>query len=114
MAKAVGIDIGSRNLKILELEKSRNGLTINFFRNIEIPFGIGSEDSNTSNDVLVEAINSIFREEHLERDNVILSLPTQDCILREITVDFKDEGRVQGDGLSPGACAPVLSDSCLY
>ena len=30
------------------------------------------------------------------------------------TVDFKDEGRVQGDGLSPGACAPVLSDSCLY
>jgi type IV pilus assembly protein PilM len=95
MAKAVGIDIGSRNLKILELEKSRNGLTINFFRNIEIPFGIGSEDSNTSNDVLVEAINSIFREEHLERDNVILSLPTQDCILREITVDFKDEEHIR-------------------
>ena len=91
MAKAVGIDIGSRSLKILELEGSGNRLSINFFRNLEIPFG--SDESKTP-DLLVEAIKSIFHQEHLNVDNVILSVPTQDCILREIAVDFKDDDHI--------------------
>ncbi|HPY75515.1 MAG TPA: pilus assembly protein PilM [Planctomycetota bacterium] len=92
MAKAVGIDIGSRSLKILELEGSGNRLSINFFRNLEIPFG--SDESKTP-DLLVEAIKSIFHQEHLNVDNVILSVPTQDCILREIAVDFKDDDHIR-------------------
>lgn len=92
MARSVGIDIGSKSLKILELEGSGNKLKMNFFQNLEIPFG---SDNTSSPDLLVEPIKSIFQQYHLEQDNVVLSIPTQDCILREITVDFKDEEHIR-------------------
>ena len=92
MARSVGIDIGSKSLKILELEGSGNKLKMNFFQNLEIPFG---SDNTSSPDLLVEPIKSIFQQYHLEQDNIVLSIPTQDCILREITVDFKEEEHIR-------------------
>ncbi len=92
MARAVGIDIGSKSLKILELERSGNKFRVTFFHNLEIPFG---SESDASTDVLVESIKNIFEHYHLEMDNVALALPTQESILREITVDFKDDNHIR-------------------
>ncbi len=92
MAKAIGIDIGSKSLKILELERSGTKLKITFFHNIEIPFG---SDSDSAPDLLAETIKNIFQQYRLETENVVLSIPTQEGILREITVDFKDDNHIR-------------------
>ena len=92
MAKAVGIDIGSKSLKVLELEGAGSKLKINRFFDREIPFG---SDNDSASDLLVEAIRRIFREHRLERDNLALSIPTQECILRVLTVDFVDDNQIK-------------------
>lgn len=92
MAKAVGIDIGSKSLKILELESIGNAFKITHFFNLEIPFG---KNTATEASLLVEPIKRIFQEHHLERHTVAISLPTQDCILREIVVDYANEEHIK-------------------
>ena len=93
MTKAVGIDIGTKSLKILQLEGSGSRLKVNFFHNFEIPFA--SENTTSSQELIIEAIKKIFRQYHLERDNVVLSIPSHDCILREIVVDIKDDNYIK-------------------
>jgi type IV pilus assembly protein PilM len=92
MAKSVGIDIGSKSLKILELEAIGEHVKITHFFNLDIPFG-GNKVAEA--DLLAEPIKHIFHEHHLERNNVAISLPTQDCILREILVDFSHDEHIK-------------------
>lgn len=92
MARSVGIDIGSKSLKILQLESIGEHIKITHFFNLDIPFG-GNKVADA--DLLAEPIKRIFREYHLEQNNVALSLPTQDCILREILVDFSHDEHIK-------------------
>lgn len=92
MARAVGIDIGSKSLKILQLETSSNKVRVTHFSDLELYFG---EDEQVNSNLLIEAIDKIFKESSLDRSNVILSLPTQDAILREITVNFSQDDHIK-------------------
>lgn len=92
MARAVGIDIGSKSLKILELETSGNQFQVKHFFNLEMPFC--GDDPATLN-LLIEPIRKIFRENRLEQNNIAISVPTQDCILREITLDFVQDEHIK-------------------
>ncbi|MEX2669561.1 pilus assembly protein PilM [Candidatus Uabimicrobium amorphum] len=92
MARAVGIDIGSKSLKIIQLETSAGKIRVTHFFDLELSFG---EDEQANSNLLIEAIHTIFKENALDRNNVILSLPTQDSILREITVDFSQDEHIK-------------------
>ncbi|WP_372370192.1 pilus assembly protein PilM [Candidatus Uabimicrobium sp. HlEnr_7] len=92
MARAVGIDIGSKSLKIIQLETSAGKIRVTHFFDLELSFG---EDEQANSNLLIEAIHTIFKENTLDRNNVILSLPTQDSILREITVDFSQDEHIK-------------------
>ncbi len=92
MASAVCIDIGSRSLKILRLENSSGKFKTTHFFPLELPPG---SDYNKNPDLLTEPIKEIFKSHNLDRNNVVLSLPSQDCILREITVDFEQDEHIR-------------------
>ena len=92
MARAVGIDIGSKSLKILQLETASGKTNITHFFDLELSFG---DDEEANSNLLIEAISTIFKDNNLDRNNVVLSLPTQDCILREITVDFSQDDHIK-------------------
>lgn len=92
MSKAIGIDIGSKSLKILELEASGDAYRITHFSNLEIPFG---SNKNSGLDILVEPIKRIFRDQHLEQTNIAVALPAQDCILREALIDFAHDDHIK-------------------
>lgn len=93
MARAVGIDIGSRNLKILELERSSGSkYRITFFQNTEIQPG---ETPEATQKLCTQVIKDAFEKYHLETDNLVLGLPSQDCILREVSVDVKSDSDIR-------------------
>lgn len=92
MARAVGVDIGSKSLKILELESSGSKLYVRHFFNLEVRF---TGDDEAELDLLTEPIRAIFHDHRLEQNNVAVSVPTEDCILREISMDFDQDEHIR-------------------
>lgn len=92
MARAVGIDIGTKNLKILELERYGSKYRITFFKNVEIQSGPTPE---ATQQLCTKVIKDAFEQYRLEQDNLVLALPSQDCLLREISVALKDDNHIR-------------------
>ena len=93
MAKATGIDIGSHSLKIVEIESNAGKFEITQFFHKELPPPSGDFSNNYQQ--LTEIVQRIFKENRLETNQVAISLPTQDCILREILVDFTQDDLIR-------------------
>ncbi|MBI4616777.1 MAG: pilus assembly protein PilM [Planctomycetes bacterium] len=85
MAKYVGIDFGSRSIKILAVEGTPKRYTLTHFAERELPLRTAREGDD---ELVVQAIDSMFTEMKLPRDRVAVSLPAQDCLFREFFVPF--------------------------
>jgi type IV pilus assembly protein PilM len=91
MAKAVGLDIGARHVKACELEGSAKKFRMTQFAVREFTV---KEDGTPDEDSLVDAIRRIFKEDRLPRDSVAVALDAQDCIIRDISVPFRDDDQI--------------------
>ncbi|MBI1849881.1 MAG: pilus assembly protein PilM [Planctomycetes bacterium] len=91
MAKAVGLDIGARHVKVCELEGSAKKFRMSRFAIREFAL---KDDGSPDEESLVEAIRKVFREERFPRDSVVVALDAQDCILRDLSVPFKGDDQI--------------------
>lgn len=92
MAKAVGLDIGTRSVKVAELEGSGKKVRVSQIFVRDVP---AREDGGIDESAISDTIRAIFKEGKLPRETVAAALSTRDTILREILVPFKTDDQIR-------------------
>ena len=92
MPKAVGIDIGTGNLKICEVDGTARKYRVTKF--IEAEFDRGESVVDEMEEI-GDVLRTLFAEHKIKRDQVVVSVGSQDCIVRDITVPFTGDEQVR-------------------
>ncbi len=100
MARAVGLDIGARSIKVVELGGSSKSPRIQRMAIREIPppppvEQVDSEEAYDPDQALVDLIDNTFSELQLPKDDVCASVDSGVTIIREITVPFFEDDQIK-------------------
>jgi type IV pilus assembly protein PilM len=91
MAKAIGLDVGSRSAKIVEIDGSPKKYTVTHFAECEL-----SEDARMEGPAAIaEELSEFLKTRKISRDGVTTALPANAVTIREITVPFKNEEQIR-------------------
>jgi type IV pilus assembly protein PilM len=91
MPRAVGLDVGSRLLKLAELSGSPKSFKVQRFLVEELPTGEG-EDGDAAR---AETIRRIFAENKLGKDDVCVSFDAGTTVFRDVTVPFRQDDQIE-------------------
>lgn len=99
MARAVGLDIGARSIKVVELGGNTKTPRIQRMAIREIPppppvAAIDGEEAYDADQVIVDQINEMFSELQIPKDDVCASLDSGVTVIREITVPFFEDAQI--------------------
>jgi Tfp pilus assembly PilM family ATPase len=91
LARAVGLDIGARHVRLVEVEASGRGLRVLRLgeRDCIVPEGADREEA------VREAVDSLFKDTKASRDEVVLAWPAETCTIREISVPFRETDQIR-------------------
>lgn len=92
MAKAVGLDIGSRACKVVVLDGGPKGAKV--LRYAEQEYA-PSESGRLTTAQILETLKKTLSEAKAPKQVVSLSMPAEQCILREITVPFSQDDQIR-------------------
>jgi len=92
MPRAVGVDIGSGNLKICELEATAKRIRV--LRYVEAEFDRGANPIEEAEEA-AEVLRGLFQENKIKRDAVAGAISGQDCVVRSIKVPFTGDEQVR-------------------
>lgn len=92
MAKAVGVDIGSRACKVAVLSGGPKGARL--VRYAEKEYDYGAAGALTPAAVLT-ALKHALSEARAPRNSVCVAIPAELCTLREITVPFTEDDQIK-------------------
>jgi len=92
LAKAVGLDIGSRACKVAVLSGGAKGAKL--LRYAEKEYELGEAGALTAASVLA-ALKAALAEARAPKNCVAIALPAEQCTLREITVPFDDDDQIK-------------------
>jgi type IV pilus assembly protein PilM len=92
LAKAVGLDIGSRACKVAVLSGGGKGAKL--LRYAEKEYELGEAGALTPAAVLA-AIRAALAEARAPKNSVCFALAAEQCTLREITVPFDDDDQIK-------------------
>lgn len=91
----VGLDIGSKTIKVGEVIESAKGYRLKKFGMVDIPSG-SIEDGNISNpELIAESIRQLFKTYGVKEHNVALSIGGYSVIVKKISVQLMDEDKLQ-------------------
>jgi len=88
MAKGIGLDLGSRSIKVLAVNGSGRNFSITDWKREALPPG-PAEDAAVG-----EVTDRLFREAKLPRDPVACAMDAQACVIRELSVPFKNRDQI--------------------
>ncbi len=92
MARATGLDVGNRRIKIVEVDGSPpKKIRITRFAAEEIPNGIFSDDAKE----LGSFVAHVFKESGIRREQVGTALSAGQCTFREISLPFKNDDQIE-------------------
>jgi type IV pilus assembly protein PilM len=91
LAKAVGIDIGSRACKVAVLAGGPKGARLK--RYVEKEYDLGEAGALTPAAVLA-ALRKALAEARAPKDSASLAVPAEHCTLREISVPFTEDDQI--------------------
>jgi type IV pilus assembly protein PilM len=91
MPRAVGLDVGTRTLKLVELSGSAKAFKVQRFLVRPMPEGTG-DDLEAAR---AELVRSLFHEAKVGRDDVCASFDSGATIFREITVPFRERDQIE-------------------
>ncbi len=92
MASVVGLDIGAHRVRLVEAEGGAKGLRI--LRLGERELGTLPEGGDREAAV-AEAVRALLQEFGARGEDVVLSWPAEACILREISVPFREDDQIR-------------------
>jgi type IV pilus assembly protein PilM len=89
--EVVGLDIGSKYVKLLKINRAENPYRIEKFAIIPAPVAIGSVSNDPAQDltILAAAIKDMFTQAGISNTEVALAIPRSIAILKNITIDSR-------------------------
>jgi len=91
VAKAAGIDIGSRACKVAVVDGSPKGAKL--VRFVEKEYDIPDGETLTPT-IVLDALRKALAEAKAPKQSACLALPAEQCILREISVPFTQDDQI--------------------
>ncbi|MDP7035720.1 MAG: pilus assembly protein PilM [Planctomycetota bacterium] len=91
MSKAVGIDLGSRFIRVCQVAGSPKKFQVVQFAEKEVPSSIGDTPEP---EILTQTIENLFNEGSFRRDRVVVGLPAEQCIFREFYLPYTERDKI--------------------
>jgi type IV pilus assembly protein PilM len=89
--KAIGLDIGSDAVRVVELAQGRNGLRLINFYSKPIERKEGEEEKES----VSRTVKELFKEKKIKGERIVSSLPLTFAVVRNITFPFQDRGKIE-------------------
>jgi type IV pilus assembly protein PilM len=87
----VGLDIGSRSVKLAELAETKNGLKLKRFGMADIPAGAIEDGAISDPETVAAIIRQLFKSHHVKESNVAVSIGGYSVIVKKINVQTMSE-----------------------
>lgn len=91
MARAIGLDIGSRAVKLVELEGSAKRFKVTRYLVREYPGDGGAAEGR----VVTDAVGEVLKEAKAAKSTVVVALDSGVIVIREILVPFLEEDQIR-------------------
>jgi type IV pilus assembly protein PilM len=91
----VGLDIGSRSIKVGEVKDTSSGRTLTRFGAIDIAPGIIEEDGIKNPEAAADSISQMFKLYNIKQHNVAISVGGYSVIVKKINVQNMPEDQLQ-------------------
>jgi type IV pilus assembly protein PilM len=91
----VGLDIGSRSLKVAEITESKRGRELKGFGITEIAHGAIEDGTINDPESVAESIRQLFKAYNIKERNVAISIGGYSVIVKKIAVQTMDEEQLQ-------------------
>jgi type IV pilus assembly protein PilM len=91
----VGLDIGSRSVKLAEITDSKNGLKLKRFGMADIPAGAIEDGAISDPDTAAGVIRQLFKSTNVKETNVAVSIGGYSVIVKKINVQTMPEEQLQ-------------------
>jgi type IV pilus assembly protein PilM len=91
MAKSIGLDIGSRGVKLVEIEGSAKRYRVTNFIAREFP----GEGGAVEGEIVAETVAEMIKEGKAARDSLVTCLDSSDIVMREIMVPFLQDDQIK-------------------
>ena len=91
----VGLDIGSRTIKVGEIADTKKGKVLAKFGTIDIAPGLIEDGSIKDPEAIAESIRQLYHGNGIREQNVAISIGGYSVIVKKITVQTMDEEKLQ-------------------
>ena len=91
----VGLDIGSRSLKVAEILETKRGRELKGFGITDVPHGAIEDGTINDPEALAESIRQLFKAYNIKERNVAISIGGYSVIVKKIAVQTMDETQLQ-------------------
>lgn len=91
----VGLDIGSRTIKVAEVEDKKKGRSLRKLGMIDIPPGLIEEGTIRNPEAVADAIRQLFKAQKIKESNVAISIGGYSTIVKNINVPTMEEDQLQ-------------------
>ena len=91
----VGLDIGSRSVKVAEVVETKNGLKLKHFGIADIPPGTIEDGTISDPDTAAETIRQLFKSNKIKEKNVAVSIGGYPVIVKKINIQSMPEEKLQ-------------------
>lgn len=93
--KVVGLDIGSSNLKLIEILETPKGYLLNQHSQIPLPKGVIVDGLLVEQDILTDTIRGLFKQAKVKSKIVVSSLSGQSVIVKRVNIPAMEEEEVR-------------------
>ena len=91
----VGLDIGSRSVKVAEITETKNGRKLRRFGMADIPPGAIEDGAISDPEMVAQIIRQLFKSANIKATNVALSIGGYSVIIKKINVQTMPEEQLQ-------------------
>jgi type IV pilus assembly protein PilM len=91
----VGLDIGSRSVKVAEIIDTKSGPKLKRFGMADIPAGTIEDGAISDPDTAAETIRQLFKSSNIKEANVAVSIGGYSVIVKKINVQTMPENQLQ-------------------
>jgi type IV pilus assembly protein PilM len=91
----VGLDIGSRSVKVAEITETKNGRKLRRFGMADIPPGAIEDGAISDPETVAQIVRQLFKSANIKTTNVALSIGGYSVIIKKINVQTMPEEQLQ-------------------